>query len=82
MTSYVPQVQWYSGCRAGVYDLEEVGFPRRIMAESEVVWMIRVPAGKRQPDDDLWQRYLAETGGLVFETEGSRPVEVYSVTGG
>lgn len=82
VTGFTPQVAWYSGCRTGWYDLQQVAYPRRMVEASEVVYLLWAQEGKRQPDAELWEEYVAASGGLVHREEGRRIVEVYLVAPG
>jgi hypothetical protein len=77
VTGFVPQVAWYSGCRTGSYNLEQVAYPTEMVGISDVVYLLWAEEGKRQPDTALWERYVAESGGLVHREGVGRIVEVY-----
>jgi hypothetical protein len=77
VTGFVPQVAWYSGCRTGSYNLEQVAYPAEMVRTSDVVYLLWAQEGKRQPGPGLWQDYVAESDGLVHREGGGRIVEVY-----
>jgi len=78
VTGFTPQVAWYSGCRTGWYDLQRVALPDAMVEASDVVYLMWVQEGKRQPDPGLWDEYVSASAGLVHREEGRRVVEVYA----
>jgi hypothetical protein len=64
LTSYTPQVEWYSGC-------DTIGIDRTsVVTESPLLpegprFLLMVEGGKRQPAADLLERYLLVTTGEV-----------------
>jgi len=62
ITSYTPQVEWYSGCEAVVIHED------RLVVDSPHLpngprYLFIVQGGKRQPDEELMEDYLDETTG-------------------
>ncbi len=85
LTSYTPQVEWYSGC-------ETVGFiSMEAMTESQWLpdgprYLFVVESGKRQPSDEILEEYYEASTGAprAFGTPGARRryVEVWTLSGG
>jgi hypothetical protein len=77
VTGFVPQVAWYSGCGTDAYDLSKVAYPPQLVQDSAVVYLLWAQEGKRQPEPELWEDYVAASRGMVHREEGRRIVEVY-----
>jgi hypothetical protein len=84
-TSYMPQVEWYSGCETVGLEQEEV------VTESPWLpngphYLFIVESGKRQPSDEILEEYYEATTGepQTFGTPGAnrRYVEVWTITDG
>ncbi len=67
ITSYVPQVAWYSGCVTKNWDLDEVRLNPAGFPDGAPTYLFWVERGKRQPDATLTAEYTTQTQGLVFE---------------
>ncbi len=85
ITSYLPQVAWYSRCATALYSAEEVRLTAPSFPPDPSVYLLVVQDGKRQPDGDLLEAYRAEANDCVAVSEmvagRSRIVEVCSVDG-
>jgi hypothetical protein len=64
LTSYTPQVEWYSGCETIGIDRTSVVTDSPLLPEGPRFLLI-VEGGKRQPAADLLERYLLVTTGEV-----------------
>jgi hypothetical protein len=81
VTSYGPPVAWYSGCRVAEFPGGRIAPPRWLEQRSDVVFVVRVEDGKRQPGDAAWRE--AADGGIVerlFAVDGDGVV-VYRYAG-
>ena len=67
ITSYIPQVAWYSECVTRRFEATPV-FTSPFFAGERADYVLWVTGGKRQPDDVGFANYLAETTGVVFES--------------
>lgn len=75
VTRRVPQVMWYSGCEAVVFDTERVRLPAP--AEGDL-FMLFFEGDPWEPEGPVRAAYLS-AGELLFEVEGYRDVAVYRV---
>jgi 4-amino-4-deoxy-L-arabinose transferase-like glycosyltransferase len=67
ITSYVPQVAWYTECV--IRQFEEVPvLTSPFFANSQADYMLLVTGGKRQPEGDSLAAYMAATDGIVTES--------------
>lgn len=76
VTARLPQVMWYSGCEAAVFNLDEVRLPAR---PGTVTFMLLVGGFPRQPEGELLAAYRAAAGEPVLVIEGRRPAQVHLV---
>ena len=77
----VPQVMWYSGCKAIPFDLDEIALDEIALPRPPrtVTFLMWVGGDERQPTGDLLAAYRAAAGELILSLEDRRPVEVYLV---
>lgn len=82
LTSYTPQVEWYSGCETENID------PEVLVVDSPTFpmgprYLFIVENGKRQPDEALMEQYIEETTGepQAFGPPGAslRYVEIWTL---
>jgi 4-amino-4-deoxy-L-arabinose transferase-like glycosyltransferase len=83
LTSYAPQIGWYSKCAILTFDLASVRVTHQTLPSGDR-YMVLVLHGKRQPQGDLLASYLLETSGLLFtvgapELGPRQYVEVYDL---
>jgi len=84
-TSYTPQVEWYSGCEAAVFNLKEAvtGSPE---FPDGPRYLFVVESGKRQPSDEILADYEEAATGppRTFGTPDARRryVEVWTLSSG
>ncbi|MBN2113188.1 MAG: glycosyltransferase family 39 protein [Acidimicrobiia bacterium] len=78
VTARLPQVMWYSGCEAAVFNLGEVRWPE---LSGRAGFMLLVGGFPRQPEGELLAAYRAAAGERVLFLEGRRPAEVYLLEG-
>jgi 4-amino-4-deoxy-L-arabinose transferase-like glycosyltransferase len=81
VSSYVPQVDWYSQCKTMGFDRGSVVTSHPLLPDGDS-FLVIVDGGKRQPTDGLLQQYVDGTDG-IFNTTGDpatgppRYIEVY-----
>jgi hypothetical protein len=78
VTRRLPQVMWYSGCDARLFDLRQVRLPVPADGPS---FMLFFEGDSREPQGTLREDYLAEVGEPLLTVEGYRDVVVYLVGG-
>jgi len=78
VTARVPQVMWYSGCEAALFNLREVRWPD---LSDRAGFMLLVGGFPRQPEGELLGAYRAAAGEKILFLEGRRPAEVYLLEG-
>ncbi len=83
LSSYVPQVAWYSACPTSRIDTRKVVVDYPSLPAGPRYLML-VECGKRQPDGEVLEGYLYTTDGLEFTAgdpgSGRRQyVEVYLI---
>ncbi len=76
VTGRLPQVMWYSGCDARLFNLRQVRLPAIADGPS---FMLFFEGDPREPEGALREAYLAEVGEPLAAVEGLRDVEVYLV---
>lgn len=76
MTGRLPQVMWYSGCDARLFNLRQVRLPAIADGPS---FLLFYEGDSREPEGALREAYLAEVGEPLVAVEGYRDVEVYLV---
>ena len=67
VTSYGPQVAWYSNCITAKYSFAGVRLTVETFPVDAPVYVLAVQNGKRQPDGELLDDYLAAGAGNCFE---------------
>jgi len=77
-TGRLPQVMWYSGCDAQLFDLRQVRLPAAADGPS---FMLFYEGDPREPQGALREAYLAEVGEPLLTVDGYRDVVVYLVGG-
>jgi hypothetical protein len=78
VTRRLPQVMWYSGCDARLFDLRQVRLPE---SADGPAFMLFFEGDSREPQGALRAAYLAEAGEPLLAVEGYRDVVVYLVGG-
>jgi hypothetical protein len=72
MTSYLPQITWYSRCATTGFDLEAV--PRPLLEGRAITdFLLFFDNGKRQPEDQVLASYLNEVPKQLVATIADDP---------
>lgn len=77
VTRRLPQVMWYSGCEAILFDMREVRLPVR---PGERTFLLFFEGDLYEPKGALREAYLAAVGEPLVMVEGYRDVAVYLVS--
>ncbi len=64
LTSYVPQVAWYSGCVTRDFELDRVEVDAPTFPAGAERFLLLVQDGKRQPEGRLLNEYVLATNGV------------------
>jgi len=72
MTSYLPQVTFYSGCFTGGFGGAGTAGEAIDMLSGEIRFMILIEGGKRQPTGESLEALVAETTGEEIVVQGDR----------
>jgi hypothetical protein len=78
VTRRIPQVMWYSGCDAVLFDMEKVRLPVRTVGP---VFMLLFEGDLYEPKGALREAYLAAVGEPLVTVEGRWDATVYLVDG-
>ena len=76
VTGRVPQVMWYSGCEAALFDLKRVRLPA---PPDRAVFMLLIGGFGDQPEGALLDGYRAAAGEPDFVIESGRGATIYLV---
>lgn len=85
ITSYEPQVRWYSDCSTSAFAADSVDTKPSGFDAGWPIYLLWLPDGKRQPDPSIMAGYLAAAKGTVFAkgdpTMSRGYVEVWEIVG-
>lgn len=78
LTSYAPQVEWYSECETAIISTREVNVDSPDLPPGPR-YLFMVDRGKRQPDAQLFEEYVAYTTGEPTLFRPYRNVDIWRV---